>query len=387
MIRGSASLLGTMNYAQRHSDISYQILPHVGYHISGAGFGCYRVDVSVLEHQQALEKALVSGINVIDTSANYADGGSEELVGKVLHDLVVRDQLQREEVVVISKVGYLQGKNYKLSQERKEAGHPFSDLVLYDEGLEHCIHPEFLADQLTRSLERLGLETIDCYLLHNPEYYLSWAKNQSLLKEEARREYLRRIKAAFIHLESEVAKGRISYYGISSNTFVRPKKHFEFTSLAEVWQIAEAISPQHHFRVIEFPCNLFETAAITERNQPEGKSLLQFAVDKELGALINRPLNAIQEGRLIRLSEKVYQGEAAHQAIQFKNKVESLEATWSNIPTLSQLAVRVLRSTRGISSVLVGMRRDVYVEEVLHELRQATKSSDRASTWQQICEL
>jgi aryl-alcohol dehydrogenase-like predicted oxidoreductase len=384
MIKGSATVQGTMKYAKRHSDITYRTIPHIGYQVSAAGFGCYRVDVAVQEHQQALEKALLSGINVIDTSANYADGGSEKLVGKILQELVLREQLQREEVVVVSKAGYLQGQNYQLSQERKAAARPFEDLVLYDEGLEHCIHPEFLAEQLTMSLDRLGLETIDCYLLHNPEYYLSWAKTQNLKKEMIKKEYLRRIKAAFIHLELEVAKGRISYYGISSNTFVRPEKHFEFTSLAQIWDIAEAISPQHHFRIIEFPCNLLETAGITEKNQPANKSLLEFAVEKGLGVLINRPLNAMQEGRLIRLSEKVYQGEAARQALEFKNKVEALENAWGNITSLSQLALRALRSTAGVSSVLVGMRREMYVEDVLHEVRQPATSVVRTGTWQKI---
>jgi aryl-alcohol dehydrogenase-like predicted oxidoreductase len=384
MMKGSATLQGTLKYAHRYSDIAYQSIPHIGYHVSAAGFGCYRVDAAVIEHQQALTKALSSGINIIDTSANYADGGSEKLIGKILQELVLTGQLQREEVVVVSKVGYLQGQNYKLSQERKMEGRPFKDLVLYNEGLEHCIHPDFLAEQLTMSLERLGLETIDCYLLHNPEYYLSWAKAQNLEHEAVKREYLRRIRAAFIHLESEVAKGRISYYGISSNTFVYPENHFTFTSLSQIWDIAESISAQHHFRIIEFPCNLLETAGVIEKNQPENNSVLEFAVKKSLGVLINRPLNAIQEGRLIRLSEKVYQGEAAQQAIAFKNKVVALEDSWSNVASLSQLALKVLRSTAGISSVLVGMRREVYVEDVLHELRQLSISPVRADIWQQI---
>lgn len=384
MIKGLATLQGTMRYAKKHSDITYQQIPQTGYYVSPAGFGCYRVDISVLEHQQALEKALCSGINIIDTSANYADGGSEKLVGKVLRELVLRDQLQREEVIVVSKVGYLQGKNYQLSQERKAAGNSFTDLVLYDEGLEHCIHPEFLAEQLTMSLERLGLETIDFYLLHNPEYYLSWAKSQKLENGEVRGEYLRRIKAAFIHLETEVAKGRISYYGISSNTFVRPKDHIEFTPLAELWEMAAAISPQHHFRMIEFPCNLLETGAFIEKNQPNNKTLVEFAMERDLGILINRPLNAIQADGLIRLSEKVYQGEAAQQAIAFKNKIEALENAWGNAASLSQLALRALRSTNGISSVLVGMRRELYVDDVLHELRQPSVAESRNSTWQQI---
>jgi aryl-alcohol dehydrogenase-like predicted oxidoreductase len=384
MIKGSATLEGTRNYAKKYAALSYQPLGKNGYLVSSAGFGCYRVDVAVVEHQKALEKALLAGINLIDTSANYADGRSELLVGKVLHQLIVEGQLQREEVVVVSKVGYLQGENYQMSQERKAQGHSFYDLVLYDGGLEHCIHPDFLAEQLTRSLERLNLETIDCYLLHNPEYYLSWAKKQKISKSEARKEYLRRIAAAFLHMEEEVAKGRISYYGISSNTFPRAKTDFEFTPLAEIWEIAQSISQQHHFRVIEFPCNLLETGAVTTKNQLGEKSIVEFSIDKGIGTLINRPLNAIQEGRLVRLSEKVYQGEAAKQAIQFKNRVGSMEKSWKGIPTLSQLALRVLRSTCGITSVLVGMRREVYVDDVLQELRQSSQIVDLVKIWEKI---
>jgi len=115
---------------------------------------------------------------LIDTSANYADGGSETLVGQVLGKLIDSGELARDEVVVVSKVGYLQGQNYALSPERKQQGRPFPELVEYGEGLEHCIHPDFLRDQLNRSLERLNLETLDFYLLHNPEYYLEWARKK-----------------------------------------------------------------------------------------------------------------------------------------------------------------------------------------------------------------
>lgn len=387
MIKGSATLQGTINYGTQHPFLCYQPLVPAGIRVSGAGFGCYRVDVRSKEHQQALTKALLSGINLIDTSANYANGGSERLVGKVLCDLLVAGRIKREEVVVVSKVGYLQGENYSLSQKRKKEGRPFKDLVLYGEGLEHCIHPEFLAEQLTRSLERLGLETVDCYLLHNPEYYLSWAKQENVPKTEAQIEYLRRIRAAFIHLEDEVAAGRINYYGLSSNTFPRPDSHFEFTSLSDIWDIAQSISPDHHFRVIQFPLNLFETAGVIERNQPGGKTLVEFAMEKGLGVLTNRPLNAIREDRLIRLAEDVYEGEVIRQVNEFKNKVAALDQSWESIPNLSQLSLRALRSTAGITAVLMGMRREMYVEDALQELRRACDVVDRKKTWQQISEL
>ena len=387
MIKGSATVEGTVNYAKKHFNLVYQPLLPDGIHISGAGFGCYRVDVRVKEHDQALTKALLSGINLIDTSANYADGGSERLVGKVLRDLIGAGQIKREEIVIVSKVGYLQGENYSLSQERKKEGQPFKDLVLYDEGLEHCIHPEFLAEQLTKSLERLGLETVDCYLLHNPEYYLNWAKQEKVAKAAARTEYLRRIRAAFLHLEEEVIAGRINYYGLSSNTFPRPESHFDFTSLSDVWDIAQSISADHHFRVIQFPLNLFETAGVTEINQPEGKSIVEFAVDKGIGVLTNRPLNAIRENNLIRLAENVYQGEGIRQVNEFKNKVATLDKSWGNIPSLSQLALRILRSTTGVKAVLMGMRREEYVADVLQELKQPCEVNSQRIIWGKIRDL
>ena len=157
MIHGFATKEGTRSYAERHSSLGYGELDGTGLLASQAGFGCYRVDLADPEHERSLRKAMLSGINLIDTSSNYGDGGAEKLVGEVLEDMAASGEIGRESVVVVSKVGYLQGQNYQLSQERKRRGKPFRDLVLYADGLEHCIHPEFIDDQLTRSLERLKL--------------------------------------------------------------------------------------------------------------------------------------------------------------------------------------------------------------------------------------
>ena len=42
----------------------------------------------VAQNLGRLEQALTRGINLIDTSANYADGGSERLVGEILAQLI-----------------------------------------------------------------------------------------------------------------------------------------------------------------------------------------------------------------------------------------------------------------------------------------------------------
>ncbi|MGZ3689427.1 MAG: aldo/keto reductase, partial [Bdellovibrionota bacterium] len=174
------------------------------------------------------------------------------------------------------------------------AGSELSELVRHSEGLWHSIHPDFLRDQITDSLDRLQMETIDVYLLHNPEYFLKQSSDHP--------EYYRRIENAFHHLEKEVASGRIRAYGISSNTFPDPKDSQAYTSLEAVHGIAEAIRPDHHFKVIQFPLNLIEAGAALERNN-SGKTVLQYAREHGILTLANRPLNAFTGEQLLRLAD------------------------------------------------------------------------------------
>ena len=499
MLKGYATVAGTERFAAAHPAVSYQLLGNTGLHVSSAGFGGYRIDTGVPIFQESLTRALNKGINLIDTSANYADGGSEELVGQVINRLDRNGQCQRDELILVTKGGYLQGSNYQLSQERKEAGNPYPDLVEYMSDLEHCVHPDFLADQITRSLRRLDVETIDVYLLHNPEYYLSWAKNQHLPLDEARNEYYRRLQLAFQHLEREVDRGRIRAYGVSSNSFPYAAAHPEFTNLSTCWELASRLRVKHHFQVIQLPMNLLETGAATQFNQPKGQTVLEFARQHQLGVLINRPLNAYYQNNLRRLADipepdyvspsavdarianlvaqevilhrdilptlevtadvqdqlgqmlstgqaldgywlginnyqrwletrsgyliprinsalrfleqikkqpegldgwieayiqaanstfeaitAYYQEQALDEAEQLKATVKGIEPDWVKAETLSQLAIRALRSTAGVSSVLVGMRRPAYVDDVLAEMLHPVPIADRTEAWTKV---
>jgi hypothetical protein len=290
---------GTSRYFSRFkTSFSTRTLGKTGLHISPVGFGGYRISDDDPSHHEALRLAILSGCNLIDTSANYGDGHSEKLVGDVLTELFTAKRLSRDEIIVITKAGYVQGENMKLARQRIVEGTPFAEMVEYDEAVWHCISPDFLRDQITRSLERLQLSSIDALLLHNPEYYLK--------AEGDHREYYRRIRQAFEYLETEVREGRIARYGISSNTFPSHREAEDYTSLEAVWDIAEEIakaqSAPHHFEIIQFPFNLLEPGAALEENN-SGKSVLQFAHEKALGALSNRPLNAFTEKGLMRLAD------------------------------------------------------------------------------------
>ncbi|MGH7318534.1 MAG: aldo/keto reductase, partial [Candidatus Rokuibacteriota bacterium] len=246
--------------------------------------------------------------NLIDTSTNYTDGGSERLVGAAVRDLVRRGRLRREEVVVVSKIGYVQGSNLTLAQTREAAGQPFPEMVKYMEGCWHCIHPDFLDDQLGRSLDRLGLERLDLCLLHNPEYFFADAKRRHAGSLTALRdEFYRRLREAFGFFERQVAAGRLCWYGVSSNTAAASAADPEATSLRRMLRAArEAGGPEPHFRVLQLPMNLFEANAVFERgtNGAEAQeTVLELAVRERIGVLVNRPLNAIVGDRMLRLAD------------------------------------------------------------------------------------
>ncbi len=502
LIEGRADSAGTDRIARAHPELLYQPFGKTNVAVSQVGFGGYRVHARVEAHQKALEAALDAGINLIDTSANYGDGGSEELVGQILGEMIAAGKVQRDEVVIVSKAGYLQGQNYEMSQERQRQGQRFPDLVQVEPGLEHCIHPQFLADQLTRSLDRLRLGQLDVYLLHNPEYFLDGAQKAGVSLSDARKSYYQRIELAFRHLEDEAKAGRIGWYGVSSNSFPAASDAFNFTDLSHLWKIAESLRAEHHFRVVQFPMNLFESGAATEPNQPNGGTTLAFARKVGLATLINRPLNAMLSGGMLRLagaplpastatleeieiriedmaqaeqllrsllleqepstapmkkaqemlvvggmlrgqwdefgsyhqwmeilaqqlatrvnyglhlladeafSEEMpakidpwmrdyaelanqtfaaisshYQEKSAQRANLIKSRVQLVDPEWQNAGSLSRLAIRALRTTSGVNCVLVGMRDEAYVADVVAELKKPVPVVNRDEAWRRL---
>lgn len=294
--------------------------------ISQIGFGCYRTDISIEEHYNALFNALENGINVIDTSSNYFGGGSEELVAKVINDISQKNILMRENICLITKAGYIQSKLYKTLLEMEKDGRLFSDVVKLQDGLWHCISPDFLEYQLEIQLKRLQQNYIDIYLLHNPEYFLSLSKKNNIPLDEARNEYYRRIKSAFEFLEEKIGSGIIRSYGISSNTFVSNPDDYEFTSLENVISIAENISPSHNFKAVQFPFNLIESGAISVMNQKNKTcSVLRLAKKSNLQVFINRPLNAITSKGLVRFADFKFEAFSEKEFIKQMKLVSLME--------------------------------------------------------------
>lgn len=111
------------------------------------GFGVFRIpDASVCE--QAVADAIKSGYRLIDTAAAYMN---EEAVGKA----IAKSGISREELFVVTKL-WVQDAGY---EEAKKA--------------------------FNTSLEKLGLDYLDLYLIHQPmgDYHGAWRAMEELYKE------------------------------------------------------------------------------------------------------------------------------------------------------------------------------------------------------------
>jgi len=283
-------------------------LGRTGLNVYPLGFGCYRIGDGNAAHEAALRAYLDRGGNLIDTSANYTDGLSEQLVGRVLKKIgpeaVNSTAVENARAVVVTKGGYIQGQNMTLARRRA-----FPEVVAYADGLWHCIHPDFLATQIQRSAERLQVGTIDVYLLHNPEYYLTEIAHHHPPTAADHDEFYRRIREAFRFLEARVQEGTVRWYGVSSNHFGLPASDPVMTSVARCLEAAEAVAAgHHHFAVVQLPVNLYECGGALEPNT-NGRTVLEFCQSQGLGVLANRPLNAFWENQLIRLADFVQPGQ------------------------------------------------------------------------------
>ncbi|MBI2793682.1 MAG: aldo/keto reductase [Ignavibacteria bacterium] len=284
------------------------------------GFGCYRVSDTNPKHEEALRFAVASGISLIDTSSNYGNGASERLVGKL-----------DKRPLTITKLGYAQGEILDMMNARQAISDAYADVVKVGEGISHCIHPDFLSDAFERSLARLGSDSVDVLLLHNPEYYLQIAHQSGLAVNEARNEFYNRIYNAFKWLEQQCSIGRIHAYGISSNTFVNQADAPDFVSLEKCIAIAHSVGGSANaFKYAQMPLNIIEHYAATTLNQAFDEehgyamTTLELAKENDVLVLINRPLNAIVDSDIIRLaSHEIYPH--APQTATLESRVHSLE--------------------------------------------------------------
>lgn len=80
----------------------------------------------------------------------------------------------------------------------------------------------------------------------------------------------------------------------------------------------------------------------------------------------------------------LYSAAAGRRTASIRTAISAADPDWARARSLSQAAVRAIRSTAGVSAVLVGMRRTDYVDDILAELQNPVQTADRAGSWETL---
>ncbi|MDK9693729.1 MAG: aldo/keto reductase [Sulfurimonas sp.] len=264
--------------------------------MSNFAFGTYRISDSNLQHIEALKEAIRSGVKIIDTSSNYMNGGAERAIAIALSEF---DRDVQEEIEIISKYGYIQGTLLQEYLQNPSTIPNSQEIVKYSQECYHSISSSFMHEELTLSLQRLERDVLECYLIHNPEYYLLDAINRGISKDERLDVIYERLQEAFVGLEEEIMSGRINSYGISSNSFSLPESSEEFLPYEDLLILAQNAATivgnkKHSFTTIELPINILER---------DGLKCATWAKKNRLRVLANRPLNAKHNNKMYRLAD------------------------------------------------------------------------------------
>src|SRR5579862_1393570 len=337
---GRATAQGTLRYAARFQGRTaaghFREIPG-GLLFSSLGIGTYLGEPDIAADKSyagAVVAAIEGGINVVDSAINYRLQRSERSIGAALKELAAKG-FARDEIVLCTKAGFLtpdgempDDANEYFAREYLERG------IFRPEDIAagcHCMTPRYLADQLDRSLRNLGVECVDVFYLHNPETQLS---------EISRDELKKRIREAFVFLESQVSSGKIGAYGLATwNAFREESKAPGYLSLAEIEELAHEVGgSSHHFRFVQLPVNLAMPEALIRPNQVvQGKTLAMVQAARALGITLVSSA-ALLQGQLTR-NLPAYIGAAL------------------GLQKNSEQALQFARSVPGITTALVGMSR------------------------------
>ncbi|NEQ39441.1 MAG: aldo/keto reductase [Okeania sp. SIO3I5] len=348
MILGKATKIKTKHYAQLHQTEfpPEHFREFNNFTASSIGIGTYLGSSdSVTDNlvAEAIIRSVKSGINLIDTAINYRSQHGEISVKKALLKLIESKTVSREELIICSKGGFIPNREKEEWFKREYIDNPKFNIQVTDmvAGV-HCMHPEYIQDQLERSLINLGIETIDIYYLHNPETQLGIIPSE---------EFYRRLKAVFLVLEKAVDAGKITAYGIATwQGFRVPPTEAKHIDLAKTKSIAQEVAGGggDRFQFIQLPVNLAMTEAIITPTQVvDGKILPAITAANQLG------INALASASIAQ----------AKNLKQFPKKI--MTALGENLATDAVRALQFTRSVPGLCSALVGMKSPNHVAENL----------------------
>ena len=314
--------------------------------LSSIGIGTHRGladDATDASYASALLLGLKHGIKLIDTAINYRNMRSERVVGQAILEHLASGN-SRESVFVVTKGGYVP---LDSAEERSRISWITEELIKpgfllpHEEAARHTIRSGWMRESLRLSEANLGIDTIDGFLVHNPE----------LAKRQLGSSFWLELTRTFAMLEEAVADGRIGCYGLALWRAARPLSYSaESLSLERAIICAEtaAAGKTHHFRLLELPLNAMNLQPMQIRSQvAAGRkcTLLEAAEVHGLHVLTSASIAG-----------------AAQLSLKAKARLPDSDSLTDDY----MRALQFTKSIPGVRSAIVGMRSVEHVRTALH---------------------
>ncbi len=338
-------------------------------HLSSIGVGTFpgQADVETDAQVSALvSEALQHGVNVIDTAAHYRYGRALAAVGAGVRDAITKG-VPREAVFLVSKGGFL---TFRGGLPADPAAWFEKEIVAKGLGSAedlaknvHLLSPQYIAHQIELSRKLMGVETLDAFLIDQPEIHIP-----VIGKEQLNRKLLE----VFNVLEQAVRDNRIRCYGISTFEGFRVETdHPLFQSLTSMLGLAEKAAAavagkegaRHHFQVVQMPYNLVMPEGFTRFNHATGQ-----------GNVASTLQAAYQLKIYVMASHTLLKGNLARQS------VDVVTQAMPELANAAQRAIQFNRSTPGLGTTLVGMSQAGHLADVLAVARRAPLKKERFVT-------
>lgn len=331
----------------------YSDFLNLHFRLSSLGLGTFpgaATEEVDLQYAQIISEGLQHGINVVDTAAHYRYGRSLGAVGAGLR-AAFEAGVSREQVFLVSKGGFLTFKDGppedldRWFEENIEAKHlgTKDDLVQA-----HLLSPRHIAFQLELSRQAMGVETLDAFLVDQPEVHIPVIGKQELNKK---------LEKVFVVLEQAVKDNRIRFYGISTfNGFRVETDDPLFQSITSMQGLAEKAAKvvygeetaKHHFKVVQMPFNQVMLEGFTRFNQATGQ-----------GNVASTFQAAHQLKVYLMASHAMLKGHLAGQC------VDTVLQAMPRLKNHAQRALQFNRSTPGLGTALAGISNPAHLQDLL----------------------
>jgi len=348
---GRATPEGTQRFASRFPQLPGHFRRPDRLSFSSLALGTRNGEIGGIDdmlYRSCVATLLEEGVNVFVTSLSDRMMSSERCLGAALERGFHEGVAARDEVILVTKGGYLAVDPERVDahgQARRYLVETYVDTGLVDpdrivHGV-HCLDGPFLRDQIERSRRNLRVETIDLYLIEEPELHLG---------ECSAEEFRDRLRGAFEALEQAVSDGVIASYGLCTwDGFLRPHSDRRHLALLDVFDWALDVGGgDHHLRAVQLPYSVAMAEAFRLDSQigPTGHSDAVLSTLRGTGTAVLASAPLVQGRALGRLPDVV-------------------DEVFPGLASDAQRCLQFVRSTPEVTSAVVGMRDPDHVDENL----------------------